>query len=104
MVLNNFGNFRLTSITGTKYEDHNGSGTRNQPPDQGLNGWVIRLERSDMPPKTLKQILGQLSAKNYAGPLSVELFLPKFQQGDPFEVAREIRQKAEVVMRQAKVM
>jgi len=39
-----------------------------------------------------------------AGPLSVELFLPKFQQGDPFEVAREIRQKSEAVMRQARVI
>jgi 2-keto-myo-inositol isomerase len=52
----------------------------------------------------LLQILRKLSEKGYAGPLSVELFLPKFQQGDPFEVAREIRQKAESVMRQARVM
>jgi 4-hydroxyphenylpyruvate dioxygenase len=50
------------------------------------------------------RILRKLAEKNYAGPLSVELFLPKFQQGDPFEVAREIRQKAESVMRQAKVI
>jgi hypothetical protein len=34
----------------------------------------------------------------------VELFLPKFQQGDPYEVARQIRQKSEAVMRQARVM
>ncbi len=52
----------------------------------------------------LTKILGKLSEKGYAGPLSVELFLPKFQQGDPYEVAREIRQKSEVVMRQARVM
>jgi 2-keto-myo-inositol isomerase len=52
----------------------------------------------------LIRILGKLANKGYAGPLSVELFLPKFQQGDPFEVAREIRQKAESVMRQAHVM
>ena len=45
-----------------------------------------------------------LADKGYAGPLSVELFLPKFSQGDPFEVAKEIRQKAEGVMRQARVM
>ena len=45
-----------------------------------------------------------LADKGYDGPLSVELFLPKFQQGDPFEVAREIRQKAEAVMRQARVL
>jgi 2-keto-myo-inositol isomerase len=52
----------------------------------------------------LTRILRKLAEKGYAGPLSVELFLPKFQQGDPFEVAREIRQKAEAVMRQAKVI
>jgi len=52
----------------------------------------------------LIQILRTLASKGYAGPLSVELFLPKFQQGDPFEVAREIRQKAEAVMRQARVI
>ena len=52
----------------------------------------------------LNRILRKLSDKGYAGPLSVELFLPKFQQGDPFEVAREIRQKAETVMRRARVM
>ncbi len=52
----------------------------------------------------LTRILRKLADKGYAGPLSVELFLPKFQQGDPFEVAREIRQKAESVMHQARVM
>jgi sugar phosphate isomerase/epimerase len=51
----------------------------------------------------LNKILGKLAEKGYAGPLSVELFLPKFQQGDPYEVAREIRVKSEVVMRQAGV-
>src|SRR5207244_1165841 len=48
----------------------------------------------------LVKILRQLAEQGYAGPLSVELFLPKFQQGDPYEIAREIRQKAEGVMRQ----
>jgi sugar phosphate isomerase/epimerase len=52
----------------------------------------------------LTRMLRKLADKGYAGPLSVELFLPKFQQGDPFEIAREIRQKAETVMRQARVM
>jgi 2-keto-myo-inositol isomerase len=52
----------------------------------------------------LVRILRTLADKGYAGPLSVELFLPKYQQGDPFEVAQEIRQKAEAVMRQARVM
>jgi hypothetical protein len=48
--------------------------------------------------------LGKLSEKGYAGPLSVELFLPKFQQGDPYDVTREIRAKSEAVMRKAGVM
>jgi 2-keto-myo-inositol isomerase len=51
----------------------------------------------------LTRILSKLSEKGYGGPLSVELFLPKFQQGDPYEVAREIRVKSEAVMRQAGV-
>jgi sugar phosphate isomerase/epimerase len=51
----------------------------------------------------LTRILGKLAEKGYAGPLSVELFLPKFQQGDPYEVAREIRVKSEAIMRQAGV-
>jgi sugar phosphate isomerase/epimerase len=49
-------------------------------------------------------MLRKLAAKGYAGPLSVELFLPKFQAGDPYEVAREIRQKCETVMRKAEVL
>jgi sugar phosphate isomerase/epimerase len=49
-------------------------------------------------------MLQKLSAKGYAGPLSVELFLPKFREGDPYEVAREIREKCEKVMRKAKVL
>ena len=52
----------------------------------------------------LNRMLRTLADKGYSGPLSVELFLPKFQQGDPYEVAREIRQKAEAVMRRARVM
>jgi sugar phosphate isomerase/epimerase len=51
----------------------------------------------------LVRILRKLSEKGYAGPLSVELFLPRFQQSDPYDVAREIRMKAEAVMRQARV-
>jgi 2-keto-myo-inositol isomerase len=49
-------------------------------------------------------ILRKLADKGYAGPLSVELFLPQFQQGDPFAVASEIRKKSEAVMRRARVM
>jgi len=52
----------------------------------------------------LTRILGKLAEKGYAGPLSVELFLPKFQQADPYDLAREIRTKSEAVMRQAGVM
>ena len=48
-------------------------------------------------------MLQKLSAKGYAGPLSVELFLPKFRDGNPFEVAQEIRRKCEVVMHRARV-
>lgn len=52
----------------------------------------------------LNRMLRTLADKGYAGPLSVELFLPKYQQGDPYEIAREIRQKAEAVMRRANVL
>jgi len=52
----------------------------------------------------LTRILRKLSEKGYAGPLSVELFLPKFQQADPYELAQEIRRKAEAVMRRARVL
>jgi len=65
---------------------------------------------SDMPPELrdnnsrfisgdgvspLTAMLRKLADKGYAGPLSVELFLPKFQKGNPYEIAREIRQKRE---------
>jgi 4-hydroxyphenylpyruvate dioxygenase len=52
----------------------------------------------------LNAILRKLADKGYAGSLSVELFLPKFQQGDPFVVASEIRSKSEAVMRRARVL
>jgi sugar phosphate isomerase/epimerase len=51
----------------------------------------------------LVRILRKLSEKGYSGPLSVELFLPEFQQADPYELARRIREKAEPVMRKAGV-
>ena len=51
----------------------------------------------------LVQILRKLAEKGYSGALSVELFLPEFQQGDPYEVAMKIREKAEAVMHKAKV-
>lgn len=49
-------------------------------------------------------ILKKLAEKEYAGALSVELFLPELTQGDPYEVARRIREKAEGVMHQARVI
>jgi sugar phosphate isomerase/epimerase len=49
-------------------------------------------------------MLRKLADKGYEGPLSVELFLPQFQQGNAFEVARDIRTKATRVMRQARVI
>jgi sugar phosphate isomerase/epimerase len=52
----------------------------------------------------LPRILRKLSEKGYAGALSVELFYPRFQNGDPFEVARRIREKSEPVMRAAGVL
>jgi 2-keto-myo-inositol isomerase len=52
----------------------------------------------------LNAMLRTLADKGYAGPLSVELFLPKFQKGDPYEIALEIRQKCETVMSNAGVL
>ena len=39
----------------------------------------------------------------YTGPMSVELFLPKFQQADPFDLAQEIKRKSEAMFKQAGV-
>ena len=49
----------------------------------------------------LAKILGKLAERGYAGPISVELFLPKFQEADPFELAKEIKLKCEAVFKQA---
>jgi sugar phosphate isomerase/epimerase len=49
-------------------------------------------------------ILKKLQEKQYAGPLSVELFLMELQQGDPYEVASRIKQKSEAVMKKAGVL
>ena len=49
-------------------------------------------------------ILKKLAEKQYAGPLSVELFLMELQQGDPFEVGSRIKQKCETVMKRAGVL
>lgn len=52
----------------------------------------------------LVRILRKLDEKEYSGALSVELFLPRLVNGDPYEVAMEIRSKAEPVMREAGVL
>jgi len=54
-------------------------------------------------PKTVDNFR-TLADKGYAGPLSVELFLMELQQGDPYEVASQIKQKCETVMKKAGVM
>jgi|SRR5579871_597462 len=46
----------------------------------------------------LVPILQKLAEKGYAGPLSVELFLPEFTHADPEIVARRIRAKAKAVI------
>ena len=50
------------------------------------------------------RILEKLAEKQFTGALSVELFRAEFVQGDPFEVATEIRGKCEAVMDQAGVL
>jgi 2-keto-myo-inositol isomerase len=52
----------------------------------------------------LEKILRTLRGKGYSGTLSVELFLPRFQQGDPFQIATEIKRKSEAVMKRAGVL
>ncbi len=52
----------------------------------------------------LNAMLTKLASVGYAGPLSVELFLPRLTKGDPEQVAREIREKAEPVMAKAGVL
>lgn len=50
------------------------------------------------------RVLQALAKAEYYGALSVELFLPRFQQADPFTLATEIKRKAEAVMRRAGVI
>jgi sugar phosphate isomerase/epimerase len=47
--------------------------------------------------------LHALARKGYAGPLSVELFLPMFRDGEPRAIATEIRRKTEALMAAAEV-
>jgi 2-keto-myo-inositol isomerase len=51
----------------------------------------------------LERILQGLQKKGYSGPISVELFYPKYQKADPEQMAAEIRRKAEPIMRRAGV-
>ncbi len=52
----------------------------------------------------LDRILRKLVEKGYDGALSVELFIPELQRGDPQEVATQIRTKCEAVMKKAGVL
>jgi 2-keto-myo-inositol isomerase len=52
----------------------------------------------------LEKILRKLAEKGYDGALSVELFLPELQNGDPYEVGAQIRKKCEAVMSKAGVL
>jgi 2-keto-myo-inositol isomerase len=52
----------------------------------------------------LARILRKLAEKNYRGALSVELFYPHLQKGDPYDVARRVRNKAEPILEQAGVL
>lgn len=49
----------------------------------------------------LDRILKGIHKAGYTGPLSVELFWPRLQNGDPYEVTAEIRKKSEAVLRKA---
>ena len=52
----------------------------------------------------VERILRKLAEKRYSGALSVELFRPELVNGDPYEIATEIRTKCERVMREADVL
>jgi len=52
----------------------------------------------------LAGILRKLVEKNYRGALSVELFYPHLQKGDPFEVATRIRRRTEPILQHAGVL
>ena len=62
-----------------------------------------RLSSCSVPNRRYR-ILKKLAEKGYDGALSVELFLPELQGGDPQEVATRIRTKCEKVMREADVL
>jgi len=51
----------------------------------------------------LARILAKLVERGYGGPISVELFWPKYQQAEPEAMAREIKAKSEAIFRAAGV-
>jgi sugar phosphate isomerase/epimerase len=71
-------------------------------PRELLDGTTREIPGNGVSP--LVRILQALHKKGYSGPLSVEVFYPKYQQGDPQQVAAEIRRKAEPIMEQAGVV
>jgi 2-keto-myo-inositol isomerase len=67
---------------------------------------LLNLESRVMPGDgvaPLAKILKKLVDTGYTGPISVELFLPQFQEADPFELAREVQRKSHAVFRMAGV-
>jgi 2-keto-myo-inositol isomerase len=65
-------------------------------PRELLDGTTREIPATGVAP--LKRILQAIGAKGYSGPLSVELFYPKYQNADPYELARTIREKAESII------
>lgn len=47
----------------------------------------------------LAAILRRLRERGYTGPATVELFLPEYQQADPFQLAAAIKRKTEPLLR-----
>lgn len=70
-------------------------------PRELLDGGTREIPGDGVSP--LVTILRALKKKGYAGPLSVELFYPRLQKADPYEVAAEIRRKSEPILRKAGV-
>lgn len=80
-------------------------------------GDIIHVHINDTPPITrelldlrtrvipgdgiapLAAILRRLRDRGYAGPATVELFLPEYQQADPFQLAAEIKRKTEPLLK-----
>ncbi len=62
-------------------------------PRELLSGITREIPGTGIAP--IPRILKALAEKGYSGPLSVELFYPKYQAMDPFELATTIRQKAQ---------